>query len=135
LPLIGAIQGRMQAIIIGTNGCFLPGAFFAHLLKDYGHIIRQFQVVQERLGAIEFRVVKGPRFSTAALEEILAIFRRHLGADMEIHLDYVERLELVRTGKHRHSVSKLKITPEIFSRYRLANAPGDDPGAGEAPAA
>jgi phenylacetate-CoA ligase len=119
LPLVGAIQGRMQAIIIGTNGCFLPGAFFAHLLKDYGHILRQFQVVQETLGAIDFNVVKGPRFSDAALEELLALFRRHLGDDMAINVNYVDEIALVRTGKHRHSVSKVKITPEIFSRYRL----------------
>lgn len=119
LPLIGSIQGRMQAIIIGTNGCFLPGTFFAHLLKDYGHILKQFQVVQERLGAIDFNVVKGPRFSEASLQKILALFRRHLGDDIEIDVHYVDQIALVRTGKHRHSVSKLKITPEMFSRYRL----------------
>jgi len=126
LPLIGAIQGRVQAIIIGTNGCFLLGAFFPHLLKDYGHIIRQFQVVQECLGAIDFNVVKGPRFSESSLEEILAIFRRHLGADIEINVRYVDHLDLVRTGKHRHSISKLKITPEIFSRYRVGTGPTDE---------
>jgi len=120
LPLIGSIQGRVQAIIIGTNGCFLPGTFFAHLLKDYGHIIKQFQVVQERLGAIDFNVVKGPRFSERSLDKILALFRRHLGDDMETHVHYVEQIALVRTGKHRHSVSKLPITSEVFARYRLS---------------
>ena len=68
LPLIGAVQGRVQSIIIGTNGSFLPGAFFPHA-QDYGHILRQFQVVQERLGAIEFNIVEGPRFSPAALRK------------------------------------------------------------------
>ena len=90
------------------------------MLKDYGHIIRQFQVVQEQLGAIEFHVVKGPRFSRAALDEILAVFRRHLGDDMVINVHSVERIALVRTGKHRDSVSKLTITPDVFARYRLA---------------
>jgi phenylacetate-CoA ligase len=120
LPLIGPIQGRVQAIIIGTNGCFLPGTFFAHLLKDYGHILKQFQVVQDRLGAIDFNVVKGPRFSEASLEKILELIRRHLGEDMQIDVHYVDQIALVRTGKHRHSVSRLKITPEVFARYKLA---------------
>lgn len=119
LPLIGPIQGRVQAIIIGTNGCFLPGTFFAHLLKDYGHIVRQFQVVQEQFGAIDFNVVKGLRFSEASLNEILGVFRCHLGDDMVINVNFVDQIALVRTGKHRHSVSKLKITPEIFSQYEL----------------
>jgi phenylacetate-CoA ligase len=122
LPLIGAVQGRLQSIIIGTNGCFLPGAFFPHMLKDYGHILRQFQVVQEELGAVEFYVVEGPRYSQAALDEILAVFRRQLGDDMVINVHSVENIALVRTGKHRDSVSKLAITPDIFSRYRLAGA-------------
>ena len=131
LPLIGPIQGRMQAIIVGTNGCFLPGTFFAHLLKDYGHILRQFQVVQERLGAIDFNVVQGPRFSERALNEILAVFRRHLGDDMVIEVHYVDHIALVRTGKHRHSVSKIAITPEIFARYRLGSADPTPPPPGE----
>jgi phenylacetate-CoA ligase len=119
LPLIGAVQGRTQAIIIGRNGTFLPGTFFAHFLKDFGHALRQFQVVQERLGAIRFKVVKGPRFSESALEEILATFRRYLGEDMEIEVELVEHIPLGRTGKHHHSISRLEITPEIFARYRL----------------
>lgn len=129
LPLIGPIQGRIQAIIVGTNGCFLPGAFFAHLLKDYGHILRQFQVVQERLGAIDFNVVQGPRFSEGALNGILAVFRRYLGDDMVIDVHYVDHIALVRTGKHRHSVSKIAITPEIFARYRLGSADPTPPPA------
>lgn len=121
LPLIGAVQGRVQAIIIGTNGCFLPGAFFPHMLKDYGHILRQFQVVQEELGSIEFYVVEGPRYSQAAMEEILAVFRGHLGQDMVINVHPVDQIALVRTGKHRVSVSKLAITPDVFTKYRIAD--------------
>jgi len=119
LPLIGAIQGRAQAIIIGTNGCFLPGTFFAHLLKDYGHILKQFQVVQERLGAIDFNYVPGARFSSAELEKIFVLIRQHLGEAMEIAPHAVDAIALVRTGKHRHSVSKLPITPAVFAQYRL----------------
>jgi phenylacetate-CoA ligase len=129
LPLIGEIQGRTQAIVIGTNGCFLPGSYFAHFLKDYGHIVKQFQVVQERLGAIDFKVVRGPRFSEAALQPILDRFRQQLGADMGIHVEYVDHIPLGRTGKHRHSVSRLQLTPELFAQYRMRGPEDDEPGA------
>ena len=33
LPLIGDIQGRVQSIIIGANGKYLPGTYFSHLFK------------------------------------------------------------------------------------------------------
>jgi len=119
LPLIGAIQGRSQAIIVGTNGCFLPGTFFAHLIKDYGYMIRRFQVVQERLGHITLRVVRGSRFSESGLEPIHAAIRVHLGSEMAIDVRYEEEIELGRTGKHHHSISKLEIDTEMLSSYRI----------------
>lgn len=119
LPLLGEIQGRVQAIIVGSNGCFLPGTFFAHLLKDYGHIVRQFQVIQERVGEIQMRIIRGPRFSDKALQELLSHIRSHLGEDMVIDLEFVDDIALGRTGKHYHSISRLQMNAEMFSAYKL----------------
>ena len=54
LPRIGDIQGRVQSIIQGTDGHFVPGTFFAHSLKEYDYAIKRFQVIQETAGAIRF---------------------------------------------------------------------------------
>lgn len=109
LPKIDRIEGRVQAIILGSNGRYLPGTFFAHLLKDYDYAIRQFQVVQEREGAITFKIVKGPRFENRRLESILDILHAHLGVDMPIQVEFVDHIPLGPTGKHYHSVSKLDL--------------------------
>ncbi len=109
LPLIGNIEGRVQSIIQGTDGQYVPGTFFAHYLKEFDHAIQRFQVVQERRGAMTFRVVKGGRYSDDVLDEIIATFRRYLGADMHIDVEFVENVELVRTGKRLASVSRLGI--------------------------
>jgi phenylacetate-CoA ligase len=109
LPRIGDIQGRVQSIIQGTDGHFVPGSFFPHLLKDYEHAIKRFQVVQEEAGAITLRLVKAPRFSDDTLDEIKAITRRYLGDGLRIDVVFEDKIELVRTGKHLASVSKLPI--------------------------
>jgi phenylacetate-CoA ligase len=109
LPLVGNIEGRVQSIIQGTHGRFLPGTFFAHYLKEFDHAIQKFQVVQEREGAITFHVVKGGRYSDDVLQEVLATFREHLGEDMSIDVRFVEKIEMVRTGKRLASVSRLKV--------------------------
>jgi phenylacetate-CoA ligase len=109
LPLIGNIEGRVQSIIQGTHGQFLPGSFFAHYLKEFDHAIQKFQVVQERRGALTFHVVKGGRYSDDVLQEVLATFRQHLGDDMDIDVQFVENIEMVRTGKRLGSVSRLKV--------------------------
>jgi phenylacetate-CoA ligase len=109
MPLVGKIEGRVQSIIQGTDGRYLPGAFFSHYLKEFDHAIQRFQVIQERHNAMTFHVVKGGRYSDDVLEEVLATFRRHLGEDMEIKVEFVENVELGRTGKRLASVSKLGV--------------------------
>ncbi len=109
LPRIGSIEGRVQSIIQGSSGQFLPGSFFPHYLKELDHAIKRFQVVQERVGEITFNVVKGGRYSDDVLQEVLATLRRHLGDDMKIHVNFVDNIELVRTGKRLASISKLEV--------------------------
>jgi phenylacetate-CoA ligase len=109
LPRIGRIEGRVQSIIIGSKGQYVPGTFFAHLLKDYDHAIRQFQIVQADRGAITFKVVKGKRYSDETLQEVLGVLRQFLGEDMKIAVEFVDGIEMVRTGKRLATVSKLGI--------------------------
>ncbi len=69
-PRLGAIEkGRVQSIIQGTDGRYLPGTFFAHYLKEFDHAIKKFQVVQEERDAMTFRVVRGGRYSDDVLDE------------------------------------------------------------------
>jgi phenylacetate-CoA ligase len=131
LPLIGNIEGRVQSIIQGTHGKFLPGSFFPHYLKEFDHAIQRFQVVQEREGAITFHVVRGGRFSDDVLQEVLTTFREHLGEDMQIDVSFVDNIEMVRTGKRLASVSRLKFdfqkdAPQQVSGVRRPTGrPGD----------
>jgi phenylacetate-CoA ligase len=109
LPRLGKIEGRVQSIIIGSTGQYVPGSFFLHLLKDYDHAIRQFQVVQTERGAITFKVVRGKRYSDEALAEILRLLRRYLGHEMKIAVEFQDNIDMVRTGKRLATVSKLDI--------------------------
>jgi phenylacetate-CoA ligase len=109
LPRIGKIEGRVQSIIIGSKGQYVPGTFFAHLFKDYDHAIRQFQIVQTDRGAITLKVVKGKRYSDETLTEVLRVLHQFLGDDMNITVDFVDNVDMVRTGKRLATVSKLGI--------------------------
>lgn len=109
LPKIGKIEGRVQAIIIGTNGNYLPGTFFAHFFKDYDYIIRQYQVLQEELGKIRLKIVKAPRFDSGIFKKMLSELHKYLGKNMVIGVEFVDRIPMVRTGKHQGSISKIKL--------------------------
>lgn len=108
-PRVGAIQGRVQSIIQGSDGQYVPGTFFAHYLKELDFAIKRFQVVQERAGHLTFRVVKGGRYSDDVLQEVLAEFRKYLGARMQIDVEFVDDIALVRTGKHVAALSRIPV--------------------------
>jgi phenylacetate-CoA ligase len=109
LPRIGDIDGRVQSIIQGVDGRYLPGTFFAHYLKEFDFAFKLFQVIQEERDAMIFKVVKGSRYSDDVLEEVLHNFRKVLGDDMRIDVQFVEDMDMIRTGKRLASVSKLPV--------------------------
>ncbi len=116
LPRIGEVEGRVQSIVLGANGVAMPGSFFPHLLKDYGFALERFQIEQSEPGAITFRYVPAPRFHPRVLESILEVFRRYLGRDLRIALEPVERIEMVRTGKHQAVVNTMSLDYQRMDR-------------------
>lgn len=119
LPRVGRIEGRVQAIIVGANGNFVPGTFFAHLFKDYDHIIRQYQVVQDEVAAITLKLIKAPGFDAATFEEVLSLLRKFLGDETRINVDFVDHIPMVRTGKQQGSISKVPVDMQIASAARF----------------
>jgi phenylacetate-CoA ligase len=110
LPRIGTIEGRVQAIIVGSNGRYIPGTYFAHLFKDYDFMIRQYQVVQEEIGKVKLKIVKAASFNNdlfqrGALKELY----RTLGERTVIDIEFTESIPLVHTGKHQGSISRINI--------------------------
>jgi phenylacetate-CoA ligase len=109
LPRLGRIEGRVQSLIIGADGHVVPGSLFLHVFKDYDYVMRQFQVVQERAGALVLKVVKAPRFEENAFAEALATLRRYLGQETRIDVEFVPSIPMVRTGKRQATLSNVKI--------------------------
>jgi phenylacetate-CoA ligase len=109
LPRIGRIEGRTQAIIIGASGNYLPGTFFMHYFKDFDYVVRQFQIIQERLGHMTLKIVKADRFNDQLFGQILDGLRRYVGAGMEIMVEFVDSIPLARTGKHHATISRLNL--------------------------
>lgn len=115
LPRIGKIEGRIQAMIVGTNNQFVPGSFFARLFADYEYMIRQFQVVQEEFGQLKFRIVKADLFNDEVLQKIISDTKKYLGQDLKITVEFVDLIEMGRTGKRQHSVSRIDVS-QILSK-------------------
>lgn len=118
LPLIGNIEGRIQATIVGTKKQIVPGSFFARLFSNYDFAVRQFQVVQNEFGKITMKIVKANRYDDSVLENICYEVKRHLGDDMEIDIQFVDVIPLGRTGKRHHSMSTLDLSKVLSSEEK-----------------
>jgi phenylacetate-CoA ligase len=114
LPRIGAVEGRVQSIVLGPNGVAMPGSFFLHTLKDYGYAVARFQIEQTGPGAITFRYVPAPRFHPEVLEEIFGIFRKYLGEPIRITPEPVESISMVRTGKYQAVINRIALDHETI---------------------
>src|SRR5205814_276378 len=128
LSRIGSIEGRVQSIIVGGNGCYLPGTFFAHFFKEYTFLLRQYQIVQHKPGTIMLKLVKGHRFSDQHLADMLAALRQYVGASTEIAVEFVDVVPLGRTGKRQAVISSVPLDYQDISidRAQSAGCGGDD---------
>jgi len=98
LPLIESVRGRSAAVIVGGEGRVVPAEFFYDVLRDYGHVVRRFQVVQSQPGAVELRIVKGPRYSAAALQKLLDLLRQYLGTQLTVEVEPVDLIPFADDG-------------------------------------
>ena len=74
------------------------------MLSEYGHVIRRFQVVQSGPGAVQLRVVKGPRYSPAAVDRLLGVLRQYLGSGFTVSIEPVDDISAA-DGIHPPSVA------------------------------
>jgi len=109
LPLVGSIEGRVQAIIVNSEGVYLPGTFFAHFFKDHDQVVRQYQIVQEEDGRITLKIVKAENYDEDEFARMILDLRVHLGQTTTLHTEFVDHIPMVRTGKQQGSISRLKI--------------------------
>lgn len=121
LPRIGTIQGRVQSIIVGGNGHYIPGTFFAHLFKDYGHVVRQYRIVQHQPGEIDLSVVRASRFSDEIFQEVLRSLKSYLGVNTKIDVEFVDEIPLERTGKRQATVSYAQFDFQTLDRALAAH--------------
>jgi phenylacetate-CoA ligase len=106
---IGEIVGRTQALVLVSDGVWLPGTFFAHFFKEYDAILQNFQVVQENAESFTLKAVKGLHWSPEAFDKMLESLREFTGRETVIRVDFVNSIPLGRTGKRTPVVSSLAL--------------------------
>lgn len=106
LPLMTRFEGRSFDVIQCPNGNRVGGTFWTICLRRFKGIVK-FQVVQQRLDLLTIRLIVDDRYELHTETVIMDAVREKCGADMNIQYEYVDRIELTRSGKERLVISEL----------------------------
>ena len=102
--VVSGIDGRQEDYVILKNGTCLGR--MDHIFKDMINI-REAQIYQKFPGKIIIRVVRCDRYADADEKMLLSEFRKRVGTDADISINYVEALERSRIGKLRFVISEV----------------------------
>jgi phenylacetate-CoA ligase len=104
--LLAAIDGRADDYIVTASGAVVGTSTAGNIaLVDVD--LREAQLVQERPGAIVFRVVPRRQLTESDEAALVASARKYLGTDMEVSVEEVASLPRTPSGKVRYIVSSV----------------------------
>jgi phenylacetate-CoA ligase len=98
------VLGRLDDTIITKDGK-------THIMPDFifggvSHLVES-QIIQDSLDAIRLRVVPGPKFGKAQIDQLTQNAQERFGASVNISVELVDSIPRTANGKFRCSISKL----------------------------
>ncbi|MFO1390361.1 phenylacetate--CoA ligase family protein [Cellvibrio sp.] len=106
-PLLERLEGRVADFLKKPDGGQVAGVSLVErtLTKIAG--IEQMQLVQEKLYEIIINRVKGPEYTLATDNELVAEFQRVFGSDVNFIINDVRKIPQEKSGKYRFSICKI----------------------------
>lgn len=110
LPLIKSFEGRSIDQIVLPDGKLIPGLTLTDALEMYGmeDKIREYQIIQEEVNKFTINIVKNEGYTTESSAEIHNFFMGHLGASVNVKIDFVDAIPRTNANKRRIVISKVK---------------------------
>ncbi|MDP2177465.1 phenylacetate--CoA ligase family protein [Methylicorpusculum sp.] len=108
LPLLKDIQGRTTDFVVAKDGTVLHGLALIYVLRDLPGI-GGFKIIQTSLDETRIQIARDQGYDPACEEAIQQTFKKRLGSDVAIHIDYVDHIEKEKSGKFRYVVSHVEL--------------------------
>ena len=113
LPRLDRLAGRVTDFLVGTEGQLVSGVFLATYVVAHRPSLGQVQIVQQRKGAVTYRIRPGSDFQGERdVDYLRSTTRKYLGAQAEIESEVVEELPGESSGKFLFSRST--VTPNFL---------------------
>ncbi len=106
MPLLEKIEGRAFDVIKTPDGKSVGGFFWTHLSRAVPGI-RSFQIEQNEIGGVIFRIVPGPDWKDEHTRALEREIRENCGEKFAVDFRIVEEIPLTPSGKSKFIISNL----------------------------
>ena len=106
LPLLKEIQGRSTDFVIAQDGTILHGLALIYVLRDISGV-KAFKIIQESLDQTRVQIVKEKGYQANSEQLIQMEFKKRLGENVKIYIDYRDKIKAEKSGKFRYVISNL----------------------------
>jgi phenylacetate-CoA ligase len=111
------LDGRVNDMLVTTTGARFSGALVPHSFRLIDHV-ESYQVVQRAPGQATIRIVRGFGYDPTVEEpKIYGIFRKHLGANARVAIEYVTSIAKTPAGKARFVINEY-LRPDSAGYWR-----------------
>ena len=106
LPLIKSVVGRISDIVVTPQNKFISGSLLSHIFKNLN--VKEFFVLQETKKKFIIKIVQNENYSLNDSEYILNSFKKYIGPELDINLEFVESIPTTKAGKRHFVKSKVQ---------------------------
>ena len=106
MPVLASVEGRATDFVTAADGTILHGLALIYVLRDIPGV-GEFRIVQESLAHTRVEVVAGDIDRDKLVAVIQESFRRRLGQQVAVTVDFLESIPREQSGKFRYVVSKV----------------------------
>lgn len=107
-PLMESLEGRIADYVVTPDGDYISGISLTENFAMYLPMVKQLQIIQEKIDYLVFRIVKGETFTNDAMDEIARLVQERFGRDMKYTVEFTDSIQSERSGKYRFCISKLQ---------------------------
>jgi len=98
--------GRVADFVVTGNRVWIPGYAFIYICRSVPGIVK-FQVVQQRMGLLDVRLVVDDRFPPDGVGRVATAVRQRIQSDDEVAVHVVDDIQPAPSGKYRPVIGKV----------------------------
>ena len=106
LPVMESVIGRISDILVTPQNKYSSGSVLSHIFKNLN--IEEFMILQETKKEFTIKIVRGENYSSNDSEYIHANFKKYVGPDINVNIEFVDCIPTTKAGKRSFVKSEVQ---------------------------